>query len=125
MVLLVDDIVEEATIDMLGAIPPMDMDIVMAIELMGPLEAGIGPESLSDIDCGTLDTCAEELPEHEPKYGWQPVPQNASLLPQYPYSLQQSPKPDPKQVQPPLVLPHSPLSETKLAAEGLADGAAA
>lgn len=82
-------------VDILLVIPPIEEDI--------DLDA--------DMDIGTLDAPAAELaaaPEHVPKPGWQPTPQKYSVLPQNPYSLQQSPKPEPAHVKPPLLVPHKP-----------------
>jgi len=50
--------------------------------------------------------------EHLPYPVWQPDPQYVPVDPQYPYPLQQSPKPDPGQTQWPLSAPHNPLAES-------------
>lgn len=59
-------------------------------------------------------------PEQVPKADWQPVPQKPSVLPQYPYWLQQSPNPDPAHVNPPLFAPQRPFWERGLVGAELA-----
>jgi hypothetical protein len=54
------------------------------------------------------------LPLQLPKPAWHPVSQYADVLPHHPLPEQQSPKPDPKHVDPPLVLPHVASVETFL-----------
>jgi len=52
-----------------------------------------------------------------PKSGWQPVPQWTEVLSHQPAEEQQFPKVDPWQVAPPLVAPHVPSVETRVAVE--------
>jgi len=52
------------------------------------------------------------LPLQDPKPDWHPVPQYAALEPQYPYWEQQLPKPELRQVWPPLLEPQLPPVET-------------
>ena len=125
-----DDIVDDIAAGTLDVMPPMDIEMGMDIELIVvPVPPG-PPEPPWDMVCGVLpplEPAAAELaglPSQVPKADWHPVPQYASLLPQFPYALQQSPKPEPRQVQPPLLAPQSPFRETRPEEDELVDGAA-
>jgi len=63
------------------------------------------------------------LPLQDPKPDWQPVPQYAADVPQYPYWEQQLPKPEFRHVCPPLLEPQFPPVETGCVEVALAAGA--
>ena len=76
---------------------------------------------LFELHVPSVETGGPASASHEPKPVWQPAPQWAAVLPQYPYCEQQLPKAVLVQVVPPLEGPQEPSGEALEGGVGAAE----